>query len=317
VRSRGALVAATAVLFAACLIWPSLIDPYIPIGRSVVLVPVLFFLAGMAIFACRDLVRPGLAAVVLPAGAACFASGHAFVVLAYLAIGALTLWVGCTPLLTSMSERLRGEDYSYGVYLYGFPVAQGFAALWPRANPYELFLVSMTVILPCAIASWRIVEHPAQRLGKIIDRWLSERPLDIGALGRAGRGMWRGVAIPCAVLLVAAFGLGTIETLAAIRPSRLLDVSIVSYGPVSIRAGASFNLQKDGSSALWLVLGRPPESGMIVLANGNPLPTYVGNVLAATMPPALFAKPGRVEIRVEEIRDATRLQSPPVFIDVR
>jgi peptidoglycan/LPS O-acetylase OafA/YrhL len=75
------------------------------------------------------------------------------VVLPYAAI-----WVSTKPW-----PHLRA-DFSYGVYIYAFPITQllviaGFAA----AGPMPLIVATMFVTLPFAAASWFLVERPVLR----------------------------------------------------------------------------------------------------------------------------------------------------------
>jgi peptidoglycan/LPS O-acetylase OafA/YrhL len=57
---------------------------------------------------------------------------------------------------------LASGDYSYGMYLYGFPVQQAVAAAlpWTVRAPAVHFAVSMTLVAALAWASWRWVEAP-------------------------------------------------------------------------------------------------------------------------------------------------------------
>ncbi len=56
----------------------------------------------------------------------------------------------------------RRVDLSYGVYLYGWPIAQVLLYfLGDRIGPLPLFLLSMAVCLPTAWLSWVFIEKPA------------------------------------------------------------------------------------------------------------------------------------------------------------
>jgi peptidoglycan/LPS O-acetylase OafA/YrhL len=56
-------------------------------------------------------------------------------------------------------------DYSYGIYLYAFPIQQALAALLPRGTSQLLhFAASMTLTVACAAFSWHVVEKPLLRL---------------------------------------------------------------------------------------------------------------------------------------------------------
>jgi len=55
----------------------------------------------------------------------------------------------------------RVGDYSYGLYVYAFPLQQTLIARLPGLNPPELFAVSFLVTLALAMASWHGLEKPA------------------------------------------------------------------------------------------------------------------------------------------------------------
>lgn len=55
----------------------------------------------------------------------------------------------------------RFGDYSYGIYIYAFPVQQLIAYLWQGVNPYEMMISSFLLTLALAIASWEILEKRA------------------------------------------------------------------------------------------------------------------------------------------------------------
>jgi peptidoglycan/LPS O-acetylase OafA/YrhL len=76
---------------------------------------------------------------------------------------ALTYW---TFLL---AERPAGRirrynalgDYSYGVYIYAFPVQQTVMHLRPEAGPWENVALAVPPTLLLAVLSWHWVEAPA------------------------------------------------------------------------------------------------------------------------------------------------------------
>jgi peptidoglycan/LPS O-acetylase OafA/YrhL len=60
----------------------------------------------------------------------------------------------------------RGVDYSYGLFLYGFPVQQVLFSLWPRMTPMQNFALAAPLALACAALSWHLLElrfHPRAR----------------------------------------------------------------------------------------------------------------------------------------------------------
>ena len=65
----------------------------------------------------------------------------------------------------------RVGDYSYGLYVYAFPVQQTIVARVPGLTPLELFAVSFAVTLVLAALSWHALERPALALkAKFNDR---------------------------------------------------------------------------------------------------------------------------------------------------
>lgn len=62
---------------------------------------------------------------------------------------------------SSWLSRLANYDYSYGIYIYAFPIQQTVIKLWPQM-PFELYLaVTSGATLGLAALSWHWVEHPA------------------------------------------------------------------------------------------------------------------------------------------------------------
>jgi len=55
----------------------------------------------------------------------------------------------------------RAGDYSYGVYIYAFPVQQSVAALVPGISALSLFVLSASLTFLCAALSWHTLERRA------------------------------------------------------------------------------------------------------------------------------------------------------------
>ena len=56
------------------------------------------------------------------------------------------------------------RDYSYGIFLYGFPAQQTIVALVPAVTPGPLFACASLLAAVFAMISWHFVESPALRL---------------------------------------------------------------------------------------------------------------------------------------------------------
>jgi peptidoglycan/LPS O-acetylase OafA/YrhL len=76
-----------------------------------------------------------------------------------LAVTAVVYWAAIAG--PRMPSAAKHGDFSYGVYLYHFPLIQTFVALrlyqW---SPLAGWVASVTVVVFCAVISWRFVEHP-------------------------------------------------------------------------------------------------------------------------------------------------------------
>ena len=55
-------------------------------------------------------------------------------------------------------------DYSYGIYVYAFPIQVVLFGTQVGAASIPNFLISTLIVLPIAIASWHLLEKQALRL---------------------------------------------------------------------------------------------------------------------------------------------------------
>lgn len=161
----------------------------------------LFFLGGMGAHSLRRQVRiapwHAMAAWVVFALTPASAKEPVF----YL-VWMVTLLALGTQLRLARLLRLR-SDYSYGVYLYGFPIQQTLVHWMPASGAALNFVLAMPVCLAFAALSWHGVERPmlrwVRRLGPAAGavatrlRWLHS----LRALAFA-------VVLPGAVVLLAA-----------------------------------------------------------------------------------------------------------------
>lgn len=88
-----------------------------------------------------------------------------------------TFWFAYVPNLHFFN---RAGDYSYGLYIYAFPIGQALRQYIPHILPLQLFGLVSLLTLGCAMLSWHFVEHPALRLKKIKFRELMRRRATIG-----------------------------------------------------------------------------------------------------------------------------------------
>lgn len=75
---------------------------------------------------------------------------------------ALPVAVAITALWLSGLKRVPfiRADYSYGLYIYGWPVQQIVIHQMPGIDPMQLTAIALPVALLCAAASWHFVEKP-------------------------------------------------------------------------------------------------------------------------------------------------------------
>lgn len=102
-----------------------------------------------------------------------------------LPVAYITIYLG---LLNFPRDRIiLSGDYSYGLYLYGFPIQQAIVSIAPNLHHWYLNLL---LALPCtavvAVGSWWLVERPVlgqRKQLKRLERWYLERLSSVGRFG--------------------------------------------------------------------------------------------------------------------------------------
>ncbi|MGZ5200125.1 MAG: acyltransferase family protein [Telluria sp.] len=79
-----------------------------------------------------------------------------------LAAGAAALWIGSARV--PGVKHVQRHDYSYGVYIYHWPVLLMLRAVLPPTGALRLTALAIVVTLLLAALSWHLVEAPALRL---------------------------------------------------------------------------------------------------------------------------------------------------------
>ncbi|BDZ49954.1 acyltransferase [Frondihabitans sucicola] len=125
-----------------------------------------FFFAGAVLHVYQK--RVPLHAGLALAAAACLAASMflgIFQIVAGIPVAYLLMYLAVRLPLARIGSR---NDVSYGLYIYGFPVQQLVAtALIATPVPLPVYLAVVLVItVPCAWASWLLVERPAMRWGR-------------------------------------------------------------------------------------------------------------------------------------------------------
>ena len=125
------------------------------------------FMIGMAAYHYRTRrLLDGRVAVALAVAAVALGIAHHGVEEVWTAATAYgVLWLGFAPAPSLLAYNKVG-DFSYGTYIYGFPVAQCCAALIPNIGVFPLIVLSLPISIVCGAVSWNFVEKPALKLRK-------------------------------------------------------------------------------------------------------------------------------------------------------
>ncbi|GGF74841.1 acyltransferase [Azorhizobium oxalatiphilum] len=144
------------------------------VGDARVAPSVFMFLAGMASYVYRHTIPVTLLHVGTLLATTLMTSGEIHKLCFYAFVYALVIWLGCLRLPAAL--RIR-NDYSYGIYLYAFPLQQIFALHLPDSGPYLNFALSAVAAICCAIPSWHLVEKPWIHSvhGAVAGRWPERR----------------------------------------------------------------------------------------------------------------------------------------------
>jgi peptidoglycan/LPS O-acetylase OafA/YrhL len=125
---------------------------------------VLEFIAGICFYLYKDRIRlnPVLFVICLALAVALHADGS-WVYLGVLPAAYVTIYLGMqTP---RKPPFIFDGDYSYGVYLYAFPVQQMLVYLYPGLREWWInFMLSFPIVLACSYCSWHLIEKHALKL---------------------------------------------------------------------------------------------------------------------------------------------------------
>ena len=137
------------------------IDSAVP-GRALILC----FLAGVLVYSARDLIPYSgkMAAAGLVLGLA-FLSVPTLYVFCAIPIAYATVWCGLQN-IPKLPLVFTG-DYSYGIYLYAFPIQQAVAMTFPKVGYFGAFALALVATSFCAAFSWHAIERPALKLRRL------------------------------------------------------------------------------------------------------------------------------------------------------
>lgn len=122
-----------------------------------------FFFIGTAYYLLRHQIRLStklIGVIVVCAVIALAMSGHHFLMLYYLALPYCLFYFAYIPTGKIRSYNRFG-DYSYGVYLYAFPIQQTLVLIHPEWSVFGLIVSAAVLTFGCAVCSWHWLEQPA------------------------------------------------------------------------------------------------------------------------------------------------------------
>lgn len=182
-------------------------------------------------------------------------------------------------------------DYSYGIYIYGWPAQQLVAKCFPHWSPPGNAATSFAVALGVAALSWHLIEKPS----------LAQKG-DIGSPRQRKKAV--AIAAGCAVAILIAIAAGGLTPAVGPMPVEGEQAgeqlgAIEAFGPREVVAGKPFNVQPSGSSAMWVQLSSSVSAKSSIVFRNFKLKTVVsGNFLTAIVPDELFVQPGEADIYV-------------------
>jgi peptidoglycan/LPS O-acetylase OafA/YrhL len=124
------------------------------------------FFCGASYYVCRkkiELKRPIFYALLLALLVGAAWGKQPFFIIYTLSVAYLLFYIAYVPGGMLRRYNLVG-DYSYGTYLYAFPVQQAIAALLPECSLATMILLSSVVTLILAALSWHQIEQRALSL---------------------------------------------------------------------------------------------------------------------------------------------------------
>jgi peptidoglycan/LPS O-acetylase OafA/YrhL len=162
-RRRWSAPAIVAGLVLALSIMGSLRSADLPKGTETALRLPLIFAGGASLYLWRERLRiSGAALACLAFGAFALARTPAYPALLFLAEAYAVVWLALGPLARAVFDP--PADFSYGIYLYGWPIQQTLHALWPQMSGPALLGPALAATLPVAALSWYGIERPALTL---------------------------------------------------------------------------------------------------------------------------------------------------------
>jgi peptidoglycan/LPS O-acetylase OafA/YrhL len=132
----------------------------------------LYFFAGVAMYVNRDFVPLKLLPVILLWLGMWLARGTALHgIITFLALVYSVFWFAYVPAGWIRNYNQLG-DYSFGTYIYAFPIQQSIIFVFGAIEPLALCALAIACTLPFAIVSWHLIEKNALGLKGSLSRWV-------------------------------------------------------------------------------------------------------------------------------------------------
>ncbi len=154
---KMAIVAAAAISGVAVILNPD------PSAKNQFVGLFFMFFSGAAFYVLRHHIRLSQSAFflfVLALMASSFVDSYAFFIVFHLTIAYILFYVAFVPSGWVRKYNLVG-DYSYGVYIYAFPIQQVLASVILGISVLSMILISGAITLLLAVLSWHIIERRA------------------------------------------------------------------------------------------------------------------------------------------------------------
>lgn len=90
-----------------------------------------------------------------------------FAPVANVATAYATIWLAFIPSGKWIQWTRSAPDYSYGIYIYAFPIQQALISLMPGISPAANISLGFFFTLIFAAASWHVIESPALSLKRL------------------------------------------------------------------------------------------------------------------------------------------------------
>lgn len=129
------------------------------------------FLLGVAAYLFKDYIKLShwIVAIILIVIILSSSYRPIFVTFTYVALAYLTFYFAYVP-SGHIRQYNKLGDYSYGVYIFGYPTQQALGQVLPNLSLVLFFLISFLITLMLAVTSWHCIEKKVLSYRELIER---------------------------------------------------------------------------------------------------------------------------------------------------